>query len=551
MAYPILAASSTWYKSSQARSTITQINIVDSYTPTGSENETWNADTGNSGSIKCYRTGTALTIAGNGSGKISLNANSSYAFSDSTRKVFFLALTSINGLDLLDTSSVTNMSGMFYGAAKVSILRIGEWVTSNVTNMTGMFASPSSVGNMALNTLDVGTKIVNEGTANEYVAWDTKNVTAMQAMFQGCANLVSINLGNWNMSKVATTKQMFLRCTGLEELDVATKTVSLGSYGTYVAWDVSKVTNFAGMFCGNNYAGDMSLRLLDVAEWDTSSATDMSDMFYGCGQFTTIPVENFNVSKVTTFDHMFADCLKLESINLTKWRTPALTNMDGMFNTCKNLITIDVGNFDTSKVTMFSQIFDNCSSLVKIIGLEKWNTSSGTHFNEMFLGCKLLTALDVSSFTTENAIAVSNMFQDCEKISYLDLSGFNTLNCTYMGRMFENMHSLQKVTLGENFTFYEVGATSASISLPTPDSAYITDADGRWYSSKGVIYSSPSDIPSLTAETYYAVAADIYAIVKGAVLSEIAEAIREANGTNTRYKLSEIPKAILALVGKT
>lgn len=41
---PILAPNSTWYKSSTAKGTITEINIVDRYTPTGSEDETWNAD---------------------------------------------------------------------------------------------------------------------------------------------------------------------------------------------------------------------------------------------------------------------------------------------------------------------------------------------------------------------------------------------------------------------------------------------------------------------------------------------------------------------------
>ena len=60
---PTLAASNTWYKGTAARNTYTEIHIVDSYTPIGNE-ETWNADVDNSGSIKCYANGTVLTIVG-------------------------------------------------------------------------------------------------------------------------------------------------------------------------------------------------------------------------------------------------------------------------------------------------------------------------------------------------------------------------------------------------------------------------------------------------------------------------------------------------------
>ena len=115
MTYPILAPNSTWYKSSALRSTITQINIVNSYTPTGSETESWNADVDNSGSIKCYRNGTVLTIAGNGSGKIAMNADSSYLFYNisSNKEDAFIKCTNISGLNIFDASAVTDLSRAF------------------------------------------------------------------------------------------------------------------------------------------------------------------------------------------------------------------------------------------------------------------------------------------------------------------------------------------------------------------------------------------------------------------------------------------------------
>lgn len=138
MAYPILAANSTWFtqgNTTVTRASITQINIVDSYTPTGNENASWNADVNNSGSIKCYVKGTVLTIAGNGSGKIAMNADSSYAFAAASGTDRFSKVTSITGANLLDTSNVTAMNRMFQLASSLVSVDVSTWDTSKVTTL--------------------------------------------------------------------------------------------------------------------------------------------------------------------------------------------------------------------------------------------------------------------------------------------------------------------------------------------------------------------------------------------------------------------------------
>lgn len=132
---PTLVASSNWYKGSTAKSTITAIEIKDSYTPTGTVDESWNADVDNSGSIKAYIEGTKLIIAGNGAGKIFANANSSSVFTN------FRKVTVISGLNLLDTSNVTNMGSMFSDCTALTSLDVSGWDTSKVTNMSNIFYS--------------------------------------------------------------------------------------------------------------------------------------------------------------------------------------------------------------------------------------------------------------------------------------------------------------------------------------------------------------------------------------------------------------------------
>lgn len=132
---PTLAANSNWYKGSTAKSTITAIEIKGSYMPTGTVTEQWNADVDNSGSIKAYVEGTKLTIAGNGAGKIMANADSRNVFTN------FSAATSISGLNLLDTSNVTDMSSMFSDCTALTSLDMSSWDTSKVTKMNNIFYS--------------------------------------------------------------------------------------------------------------------------------------------------------------------------------------------------------------------------------------------------------------------------------------------------------------------------------------------------------------------------------------------------------------------------
>ena len=48
----------------------------------------------------------------------------------------------------------------------------------------------------------------------------------------------------------------------------------------------------------------------------------------------------------------------------------------------------------------------------------------------MFINCKKLSNLDLSSFNTNNVKNMSGMFFDCQNLSNLDLSSFNTNNVT-------------------------------------------------------------------------------------------------------------------------
>ena len=212
------------------------------------------------------------------------------------------------------------------------------------------------------------------------------------------------------------------------------------------SWNVSNVTDFSGIFQGNANAGNMKLQYLDVGNWNTSSAINFSHMFYGCGALTHIPIENWNVSRVATFSHMFADCFSLQSIDISNWSTVSAHSFNAMFNDCRSLTVIDVSGLETSSCTQFSQMFEACTSLQKIIGLDRWNVTSASNyaFSETFHCCYSLLDIDIGNWHT-SPDNTARMFKNCYSLSSVDLSGFNMDNNHTVLEMFMNCTSLTEI----------------------------------------------------------------------------------------------------------
>ena len=167
---------------------------------------------------------------------------------------------------------------------------------------------------------------------------------------------------------------------------------------------------------------------------DTSSVTNMSNMFYGCTNLTTIPL--LNTSKVTGMNYMFNNCTNLTTIPLLD--TSNVINMSTMFNGCTNLTTIPLLN--TSKVTGMSGMFLNCSSLTTIPLLD---TSKVTGMSSMFGSCTNLTTIPL--LDTSKVTDTRYMFQHCSNLTTIPL--LNTSNVTDMSSMFSYNDKLTEIPL--------------------------------------------------------------------------------------------------------
>ena len=347
----------------------------------------------------------------------------------------FEKLTTIQGIENLNTEEVTNMSCMFSGCSGLTSLDVSKFNTDKVTNMSCMFNYC-----LGLTSLDLS-------------SFNTAKVTDMSGMFSICKSLSSLDLSSFNTAKVTNMSEMFNTCVSLSSLD-------LSSFNT------AEVTNMSEMF--NDCSALTTIYVSDDFSPDTG--TNGSDMFWGCLKLkgatsydsgkTGIDMANcetgyFTKSNLTPYVKWNGDTkvLTFKVANYTtgtngEYKLNEGNNKPGWlglnFNCTKVVFT---PSFKQAKPTSCYKWFSGFGLLTTIQGIENLNTEEVTNMSYMFDCCQGLTSLDLSSFNTANVKNMSYMFQLCPKLSSLDLSSFNTTKVSDMYAMFFGCSGLTSLDL--------------------------------------------------------------------------------------------------------
>ena len=126
--------------------------------------------------------------------------------------------------------------------------------------------------------------------------------------------------------------------------------------------------------------------LLDVefVNFDTSRTDNMQWMFY-CDTLRSISgYENWDVSNVTTMIKMFQSAHDLDgNLDFSKWNTSSLTNIDNMFEGCISLDEIDLSGWNIKGVNSLNSVFDRCNNLM-YIDLSTWDARNVTSMIRTF-----------------------------------------------------------------------------------------------------------------------------------------------------------------------
>ena len=249
-------------------------------------------------------------------------------------------------------STITSTAFWFFFCENLTtITGISNLRTDNVTNMEAMFNDCSS-----LTSLDVS-------------GFNTVNVTDMSGMFRGCSVLTNLDVSHFNTDKVTDMRNMFGDCRALTSLDVS-------------HFNTVNVTDMQGMF-----GGCQTLVTLDLSTFNTGKVTNMINMFAGCWSLTSLNLSNFNTFAVTNMEQMFYDCLDLQNLDISSFNTSSVINMYNMFASCRTLTTLDISSFDTNNVTDMRQMFIDCAKLKTIYAGNGWSTQSVTMGDGMFNEC--------------------------------------------------------------------------------------------------------------------------------------------------------------------
>ena len=456
-------------------------------------------------------------------------------------------LTTIEGIEYLNTEKVTNMNSMFDRCSALTSLDLTNFNTAKVTDMNYMF-----IGCSALTTIFVSDKFV------------TSQVTKSVDMFSGCNKLI----GAIKYAENTTNNKDYANYEtgyftpkggfpGYAKFDEGTGTLTFtsGPSKPEGAYDLNEGIYYPGWWPGQRrkiktvvfdasfanarptscycwFSGCNNLTEIKGIEYlNTENVTNMQEMFNACSKLTSLNLTSFNTAEVTNMSYMFKSCNALTSLDLTSFNTEKVTDMQGIFGECSDLTSLNLSNFNTEKVMYMSNMFYNCNKLTSLdltsfntaevtkmdnmfksctdltsLDLSNFNTAKVTDMNYMFYNCNALTSLDITSFNTAEVTDMSNMFRSCFALTSLDLSSFNTAKVTNMSDMFRLCKALTSLDLS-NFNTAKVENMGwmfkscyalTSLDLTSFNTANVKDMTQMFYESNALttIYASDNFVTS-------------------------------------------------------
>lgn len=167
----------------------------------------------------------------------------------------------------------------------------------------------------------------------DFSGLDMDNVTSMKATFYGkfVPNLKTIKFGENTLPNVTNMENTFNQLSNLETIQQQ--------------WRFGHLISMAQMF-GMNTTDSKLISIGDTSTWNTSTVTNMSELFLNCWKLTNLNLSNWDVSKVTNMKKMFFDCRNLTSIGDTKdWNVSKVRDFSDMFYNCISLNTIRMDNW--------------------------------------------------------------------------------------------------------------------------------------------------------------------------------------------------------------
>ncbi len=355
--------------------------------------------------------------------------------------------------DNFDTSKVTDMSYMFYNCSKLTFLELSKFSTPETTKMCSMFRDCSGL---------IGTFGKNGTAIKISDSFNTSKVTDLGNMFDNCIKLTSIDLSGFDMVKVTNMSQMFNNCQGLAG--------TVGKNGTAI-----KISN--------------NLSLPNV--------TNLSRIFYGCKQITSVDLSGMSVPKILALDYMIYMCTALTSVNLF-FDILEETTIIGIFSGCSQLNKVTASESIAQKMadsTINTQLYVSSHPI--------WYGEDGTEYDKdnrfntagtytttkpQVMVCEVTTGItstrydsieDAWSVANSTGTAIVKLLTDVEISSHLIIQSGNNIMLDLNGHILKlkDAGSDQVIEVDGTFTLTDSNKT-ATHTLVSPVTNQDTEISG-------------------------------------------------------------------------
>ena len=312
----------------------------------------------------------------------------------------FANLTTIEGIEYLNTENAKTMWCMFYGCASLTTLDLSTFRTANVYNMASMFEGCSN-----LTTLDISN-------------FETTGIDIINNIFKDCSNLQTIYCNNpkFGLSQYQNQSSISIfegcvKLVGGSGFTYSSDCVSLkyasprdNGYFTMLPYAKFYQGTLSFRYDTNKYTDDVSLNryVLDVRPFDSMESRGWNDKLT-------------NITKVV-FHESMANCHTLTSTaywlagitnptaieGLDNLNTENVTDMKYMFADCQNITSLDLRGFNTENVTDMKRMFYHCNKLKNIYCNDSWTPQNSS---DMFMGCTSLMGGEGFNYSDEYTTA--------------------------------------------------------------------------------------------------------------------------------------------------
>lgn len=355
-------------------------------------------------------------------------------------------------LDGLNTSGVTSFNGLFSSCSALTEVDLSDFDTSAATDMSSMFSMCSN-----LKTIYVGDN------------WNITHVTSGRSMFFFCSNLVGANGtrcdgfinvdSNWAYIDSETTPG-YLTYKASSAPSEAYAVADGGILTFYYDGNKEKRTgttyNIEEAYVGDGvfpaWRGTSFTKVIFDSSFAAYQPTSTARWFHSCSAITAFEgMENLNTSQATSMSSMFYGCKGLKSLDLSAMNTSSATTMATMFYECSGLESLDLSSFDTHNVKAMTAMFYGCSGL-NHINVSSFDTGNVEDMQYMFFNCTALTIINTGRFNTAKVTNMECMFANCEKAIIINIGSFNTAKVENMYRMFYNDQQLTTIYAGNEWS---------------------------------------------------------------------------------------------------